>query len=220
MVEPSSPTARDSLMIKCLPRTSAELYILLELNHPELRNDPWNHAPHILCAVEREDKIFLCMERLSPYDEPPFKTVANYIDFFRQVLEVGFIAIRLWYMLSRRQGLTFLHELKIAQMSFQDPSCYMVDLSSAPSTCLSSADFDRTTFPVRYYFTNLTHATKIDAPSTPVTSSGATPFRHDVQDCGVMIDRLLIRVSFLPYQKSYNSLWHNRYPALGRNSNR
>lgn len=75
-------------MIKCLSRTSPELYILLELNHPELRIDPWNPAPHILCAVEREDRVFLCMERLNPYDEPPFQTVANYIDFFRQILEV------------------------------------------------------------------------------------------------------------------------------------
>lgn len=82
-------------------------------------------------------------------------------------------------------------------MSFQDPSCYMVDLSSAPSTCLLSAEFDRTAFPVRYYFTNLSHATKIELPSTPVqTSSTTTPFRHDVQDCGVMIDRLLVHVSF------------------------
>lgn len=88
MVEPSSPAARDSLMIKRLPRTSPELHILLELNHSELRTDPWNPAPHILCAVERKDMVYLCMERLNPYDEPPFKTVANYIDFFKQVLEV------------------------------------------------------------------------------------------------------------------------------------
>ncbi|KAF9468749.1 hypothetical protein BDZ94DRAFT_1246188 [Collybia nuda] len=178
MVEPSSVAARDSLMIKRLPRTSSELYILLELNHPEYRMDPWNPAPHILCAVEREDVVFLCMERLGPYYEPPFKTVANYIDFFRQILE----------------GLTFLHELNITQMSFQDPSCYMVDLSSAPGTCLLPADFDRSRYPVRYYFTNLSHATKFEAPSTPVSSSA---FRHDVQDCGVMIDRLLVEVPWI-----------------------
>jgi hypothetical protein len=76
-------------MIKCLPRTSTELLILLELNNKESRHDPWNPAPHIICAVERGDNVFLCMERLMEYNQPPFRTVANYIDFFRQVLEVG-----------------------------------------------------------------------------------------------------------------------------------
>jgi len=38
----------------------------------------------------------------------------------------------------------------------------MVDLSSAPSSCLSSTDFDRTRYPVKYYFTDLSLATKFD----------------------------------------------------------
>ncbi|RDB15310.1 hypothetical protein Hypma_004733 [Hypsizygus marmoreus] len=176
LLEPSSVPS-EALMIKCLPRTTPELYLLLELNDPDLRSDPWNPAPHLRCAVERDEKVFLCMERLNPYDEPPFKTVANYIDFFRQMLE----------------GLTFLHELKIAQISLQDASSYMVDLSSAPSTCLFTAEFDRTKYPVRYYFTDLSQARKIDTPSTP-PSSASPQFRRDVQDCAVMIDRLLPQV--------------------------
>ena len=87
-LEPSTKDANDSLMIKCLLRTSLELALVLQLNHADLRSDPWNPVPHILCAVERGDKIFLCMERLVEYDQPPLKTVANYVDFFRQVLEV------------------------------------------------------------------------------------------------------------------------------------
>lgn len=75
-------------MVKCLPRTSSELHLLLELNHHEFRQDPWNPVPHILSAVEREDVVFLCMERLMDYDQPSFETVANYIDFFKQTLEV------------------------------------------------------------------------------------------------------------------------------------
>ncbi|KAG6909234.1 hypothetical protein DXG01_001416 [Tephrocybe rancida] len=170
LIEPSSPEQRDSLMIKCLPRTSAELYLLLELNHSELRLDPWNPIPHLRCAVERKDDVYLCMERLHHYDQPSFKTVANYVDFFRQILE----------------GLTFLHELKIANLSFQDPACYMVDLSSAPSTCESPADFDRTQYPVRYYVANLQHAAKFDTP--------APAFARDIKECGAMIDRLLSHV--------------------------
>ncbi|KAG6868016.1 hypothetical protein C0993_008358 [Termitomyces sp. T159_Od127] len=88
LVEPSSPQLRDSLMLKCLPRASTELYLSLELNHKELRSDPWNPIPHLRCAVERDNNVYLCMELLNPFDQPPFKTVSNYIDFFRQVLEV------------------------------------------------------------------------------------------------------------------------------------
>jgi len=75
-------------MVKCLERSSTELLILLELNRPELRKDPWNPAPHILEAVERGELVYLCMQRLLEYNQPPLLTVAHYIDFFRQVLEV------------------------------------------------------------------------------------------------------------------------------------
>ncbi|KAG6860755.1 hypothetical protein C0995_007873 [Termitomyces sp. Mi166 len=175
LVEPSSPQLRDSLMIKCLPRTSIELYLLLELNHKELRSDPWNPIPHLRCAVERDDNVYLCMERLNPFDQPPFKTVSDYIDFFRQILE----------------GLTFLHELQIANLSFHDPTCFMVDLSSAPSTCESPADFDRTKYPVRYYITNLRHAKKHD----PLVEGSTSAFALDIQECGTMIDKMLSRVN-------------------------
>ncbi|KAG6840819.1 hypothetical protein C0991_004110 [Blastosporella zonata] len=174
LVEPSSPEERDSLMIRCLPRSSQELFLLLELNHTELRSDPWNPIPHLRCAVERKNSVYLCMERLNPYDEPPFKTAANYIDFFRQMLE----------------GLTFLHELKIANLMFHEPTFYMVDLSSAPSTCESPHEFDRTKYPVRYYFTNLHHASKYDTPSESLPPA----FTRDVQECGVMFDKLLTHV--------------------------
>ena len=76
-------------MVKCLPRDSMELRLLLELNHPEHRKDPWNPVPYVLAVVERDNKAFLVMERLTSYDDPPFTTVANYIDFFLQVLEVS-----------------------------------------------------------------------------------------------------------------------------------
>lgn len=84
----SSPTDKDSVMIKCIPRDSLELCILIELNCSERRHDPWNPAPHVRGIVERDSNAFVVMERLSPYDDPPFKTVANYVDLFRQVLEV------------------------------------------------------------------------------------------------------------------------------------
>jgi hypothetical protein len=75
-------------MIKRLPRDSLELRILVELNHSERRHDPWNPAPHVRGIVERDNRIFVVVERLYAYDDPPFKTVANYVDLFRQMLEV------------------------------------------------------------------------------------------------------------------------------------
>ena len=75
-------------MIKRLQRSSSELRLLLELDCRETRDDPWNAAPHILGAVERDDNVYLCLKRLSEYNQPPLVKVAHYIDFFRQVLEV------------------------------------------------------------------------------------------------------------------------------------
>jgi len=170
IVEPSSKDAHDSIMIKCLPRTSTELIILLELNHNESRHDPWNPAPHILSAVERDDNVFLCMERLIEYNQPPFKTVANYIDFFRQTLE----------------GLTFLHEHHIAQLCCSDPNSIMVDISTGTSTS-SIEHFDRTIYPVRYYYTDFSRAVKFN-------SSANDEFAADIRDCGIMISRLLANV--------------------------
>jgi hypothetical protein len=80
-------------MIKRLQRSSSELRLLLELNLPGIRDDPWNAAPHILATVERADNVYLCVKRLSEYNQPPFVTVAHYIDFFRQILEVNIILI-------------------------------------------------------------------------------------------------------------------------------
>jgi hypothetical protein len=87
-VAASSSEANDSMMIKCLPSSSPELFILLRLNQREFRHDPWNPALHILCAVSRDERVFLCMQRLVEFNQPPLQTVSNYIDFFRQVLEV------------------------------------------------------------------------------------------------------------------------------------
>lgn len=175
MFDPSSPGVTDSVMIKCFLRDSLELRILIELNHPERRHDPWNPAPHIRAVVERDKRALVVMERLSAYDDPPFKTVANYADFFRQILE----------------GLTFMHELSIAKLSFQEPSSCMVDLSSAPSSCLLPSEFDRARYPVKYYFTDFSLATKFDIPSSSGTRSPESEFRRDVQDCALKIDRLL-----------------------------
>ncbi|KAF7351420.1 hypothetical protein MSAN_01573900 [Mycena sanguinolenta] len=86
-VAASSSEANDSMIIKCLHSSSPELFILLRLNHRDLREDPWNPVPHILSAVSRDERVFLCLQRLVEFNHPPLQIVSNYIDFFRQVLE-------------------------------------------------------------------------------------------------------------------------------------
>jgi len=90
-----------------------------------------------------------------------------------------------------------MHELSIANLSFQDPCCCMVDLSSAPSSCSLPSDFDRTRYPVKYYFTDLSLATKFDVSCSPDICTSESQFRRDVQDCALKIDRLLTYVSFI-----------------------
>ncbi|CAA7265830.1 unnamed protein product [Cyclocybe aegerita] len=187
------------VMVKKFKRTLPELLVLLEMNHPNLRDDPWNAVPHIRCGVERDDDVYLCMQPLWEYDDPPLLTVAHYIDLFRQILE----------------GLSFLHEQRIAGLNCAESSSYMVDLSSSPRAPLHGSatsidaeipQFDRTIYPVRYYFVDFSRATRINKEtppchsSTPSTPAGdakarsACPLKRDVQDCGIMFDRLLADV--------------------------
>ncbi|KAJ6557878.1 hypothetical protein B0H19DRAFT_1261464 [Mycena capillaripes] len=171
-VAASSSEANDSMMIKCLHCSSPELFILLRLNHRDLRQDPWNPVPHILCAVPRDERVFLCMQRLVEFNQPPLQIVSNYIDFFRQVLE----------------GLTFLHEHSIAQLSCLDLQSYMVDLGPTTSSASDSVEsFDRTRYPVRYYFTNLSDAAEFESSAEPA-------FQKDVEDCAIMMGRLAAAV--------------------------
>ncbi|KAJ7108781.1 hypothetical protein C8R44DRAFT_937951 [Mycena epipterygia] len=157
------------MMIKCLHRSSPELIILLRLNQRDLRQDPWNPAPHIICAVSRDERVFLCMQRLVEFNQPPLQIVSNYIDFFKQ-------------------GLTFLHEHSIAQLSRLDLSSYMVDLGPTTSSASDSVEsFDRTRYPVRYYFTNLSDACEFENRTNPA-------FQQDVEDCAIMMEHLSANV--------------------------
>jgi len=179
------------------------------------------------------------MERLNEYNVPAMTTVAQYIDFFRQVLE----------------GLSFLHEHNLAGFSCSDPSSYMVDLSSGPLSNNASSValppttpsrgqaqgtttplktkygprdhqhyqhhrhhrhlapganvhfFDRSMYPVRYYFVNFSHTQRMqdDTPllrdrTTPTPPPPAKhplppkqlcPLKQDVKDLGTMVDRML-----------------------------
>jgi hypothetical protein len=74
-------------------RDSTEIAILQSLNLGEMRSDPWNPAPNLLYTAERGEDAILCFERLFSCDNPPLQTVANMIDYIRQVLEVTRIVL-------------------------------------------------------------------------------------------------------------------------------
>lgn len=71
-----------------MKRDSTELTILQSLNLDEIRSDPWNPAPNLLYTAERGEDAILCFERLFSCDDPPLQTVANVVDYIRQMLEV------------------------------------------------------------------------------------------------------------------------------------
>jgi len=158
-----------SLIIRRVKRDSTELAILQSLNFDEIRDDPWNPAPNLLYTAERGEDAILCFERLFACDDPPLQTFANVIDYIRQALE----------------GLCFLHEHKIVHHAYGDRRSVMMDIGR-PTT----ADFDRTRFPVRYYRINFGRAQQLSRDADP-RSAG---FCGDVSDCGTMFKALVEEV--------------------------
>ncbi|KAI0292457.1 hypothetical protein BC826DRAFT_1019338 [Russula brevipes] len=141
-----------SLILRRVKRHSAELAILKALNLDEIRSDPWNPAPNLLYTGERGDDAVLCLERLFYSEDPPLQTVANVIDYIRQALE----------------GLCFLHEHKIVHGAYGDSNGVMMDIGRR-----TTAGFDRTRFPVRYYRVDFARAQQLprDADLRSTTSA-------------------------------------------------
>ncbi|KAH9073599.1 hypothetical protein EDB83DRAFT_2516492 [Lactarius deliciosus] len=104
-----------------------------------------NPAPRLLYTTERADDAVFCLERLFDCDHRPLQTVANVVDYILQppMPNVAY------------QGLCFLHEHKIAHCEYGDPNGVMMDIGRS-----SSAGFDRTSVPVRYYRVNFSRATR------------------------------------------------------------
>lgn len=79
----------------------------------------------------------------------------------------------------------------------------MVDLASAPRIAPSSnAGFDRSAFPVRYYFVDFSKASRAHGASAGTTNpegeahaEASSPFEKDVKECGIFLDQMLQGVS-------------------------
>ncbi|KAH9044111.1 hypothetical protein EDB83DRAFT_2523746 [Lactarius deliciosus] len=129
--------AQDMVFVEADAGTPSEMSTSLILRR--------NPAPRLLYTTERADDAVFCLERLFDCDHRPLRTVANVVDYILQppMPNVAY------------QGLCFLHEHKIAHCEYGDPNGVMMDIGRS-----SSAGFDRTWVPVRYYRVNFSRATR------------------------------------------------------------
>jgi len=169
----SAPSERSTtaLILRRVKLHSTELALLRSLNADEIRSDPWNPAPRLLYTAERGDTAVLCLERLFDCDHPPLQTIANVVDYIRQSLE----------------GLCFLHEHKIAHCAYGEPTGVMMDIGRS-----TSAGFDRTRLPVRYYRVDFSRA--MELTGTREADPRSASYCRDVRDCGAMLQTLVEEV--------------------------
>ncbi|KAL0065659.1 hypothetical protein AAF712_007300 [Marasmius tenuissimus] len=188
-----------------LPTTSTQLLIYLALNQRDARLDPWNPIPYIICAVDRtrtHDTIFLCLKHLVSFDLTPFRTVANWVDLFRQLLE----------------SLSFLHEHGVVHGGITpNTPGIMVDISADPNAHDNPDQFDRTKYPVKYYFSDFSRARhsalsptsspigSLTRPSSPVLRQ-RVPFIDDVHALGHLFSNLLPNLPHSPLRTKLESL--------------
>ena len=120
---------------------------------------------------------------------PRLQTVSNVVDYIRQALEVVPHLHPPTPNAERArnaQGLCFLHEHMIAHCAYCDPNGVMMDIG-----CSSSAGFDRTRLPVRYYRVNFSCAQELPREAD---LRGAS-FCRDVCDCEAIFQTLIEEVS-------------------------
>jgi hypothetical protein len=102
------------LLVRHLPSTvtyGRELALWRYLNDASLRRDPWNPSPPVVSIIERElpisptkclsqtdemrseadsgeDAAYIAMDRLYRLQDNPLKSIGDWIDFIRQMLQV------------------------------------------------------------------------------------------------------------------------------------
>jgi hypothetical protein len=79
------------VVIKRVQVGSDEVAICRMLSSPELRKNPHNHAVPVLDYFAKDGESqrgFLVMPLLRKFDDPPFGTVREVVDFVRQILQV------------------------------------------------------------------------------------------------------------------------------------
>ena len=96
---------------------------------------------------DEEDVVILVMPLLRPCKDPPFETVGEVVEFFRQIFEVGHTWLFWGYSecLRRRvKGMLFMHQHRIAHR--YAPSSYRVLVNLVSTYLGSKATAMRPTF--------------------------------------------------------------------------
>lgn len=80
------------VVIKCLPTDGLEIRIALMLGTPPLSEDPTNHSVPVIDTFEdatNPNVSYIVMPLLRDFDDPPFESVEDVLEFGEQLLEVG-----------------------------------------------------------------------------------------------------------------------------------
>ncbi|KAL5530897.1 hypothetical protein ACEPAG_3773 [Sanghuangporus baumii] len=157
--------------IKKLREDSNELAIATFLTSKELSQDPRNHTVPILDVFKKDGFAlkFMVMPLLSIFDEPPFSSIDEVIDFMKQTLE----------------GLSFMHENGVAHRDCSylnimmdganlyprgfHPGASYLDYSGKR---LASPRHRRNVRGIKYYFTDFGISSRFDDANNPRLVTG------------------------------------------------
>jgi hypothetical protein len=97
-----------------------EVEIARFFSSDEIASNPHNHCVpvvEVLLPPGTPEKAILVMPFLRSFDDPPFETLNDVVDFLRQVFEVCSYCIRHDSDSREVQGLAFMHEMNVAHRS-------------------------------------------------------------------------------------------------------
>ncbi|KAF9258834.1 hypothetical protein L218DRAFT_1080200 [Marasmius fiardii PR-910] len=157
-------------------RTQPELTMGPMFRTEPYTSDPRNHCIpiyEILTLPDVNNIVLLAMPRLERWDDPPFETIGEAVEFCRQIFE----------------GLHFLHENHIAHNDIKPDNIMMdsrplFDADMHPTTISRTYDWNklpacrpRTRRPVKYYYIDFDACEKYDPSAGPARK--AEPFGGD-----------------------------------------
>ena len=107
--------------LKKVARSGSEVAIALSFSSLKLKDNPGNHCVpihDILSIPDDPSTSILVMPYLVRFNDPPFETVGELVDFFQQIFEVStYVAsfhLFVYIMILPHQGLHFMHAHYIA----------------------------------------------------------------------------------------------------------
>ncbi|KAH8107792.1 hypothetical protein BXZ70DRAFT_12319 [Cristinia sonorae] len=183
--QPARPVALKHLS-RDLSSEAQEIHLMEYFNDISRRCERENHCveSRLLESTAPDQRIFLVMQRLQDFDEPPFITVGEVVDFVRQVLE------GLFYIHRHRVVYGFPYKEKSIGMDaaplYKDSDMQQLnDQHLRPCTTRTRAPRK-----VQYYFRDLGMAYKL--PDDTDAQYPWTP-QDDIKCLGEIIDHSLLK---------------------------